>query len=101
MGLLDGQSWENQHGESEPPTSYIQKIVDSKEIEFGFELTVKVAYIIPKGYSHMSPEQLSEEWFSDKFSLNLRTNGHAFRDGSLLGNSEEIQSVNIIKKTVK
>lgn len=77
----------------------IQQIVDSKEIEFGFELTVKVSYIIPKGYTHMTPEQLSDEWFSGKFDLNLRTNGHAFRDGSLLGNSEEVLAVDIIKKT--
>ena len=98
MGLLDGEAWEKAHGASEVPKSKIQEFVNSPEIEFGFELTVKVQYVVCKGYTHMTPEQISKEWFNDKHSLNLRTNGHAFRDSSLIGNSEEIVDVKIIKK---
>ena len=77
----------------------IQKIVDSKDVAFGVEVTLKVAFAVPVGYTYMTPEDLFKEWFSEKFPLNVRTHGHAFRDGSLVGNSEEIMSVNIIKKS--
>ena len=81
--------------------SKIQEIVDMDEVEFGAEVTVKLAFVIPKGYTHMTPEELFKEWFHDRFQLNLRTHGHAFRDGSIVGNSEEVLSVNIIKKNRK
>jgi len=81
--------------------SQIQEIVDLDQVAFGVEVTLKLAFVVPVGYTSMSPEDLFKEWFSDKHPLNVRTHGHAFRDGSLTGNSEEIISVDIIKKTIK
>jgi hypothetical protein len=80
--------------------SKIQEIVDSPDVAFGVDLTLKVSFVVPKGYTDMSPEDLFKEWFSDKHPLHVRTNGHAFRDGSLVGNSDEVLSYDIIKKTV-
>jgi hypothetical protein len=77
----------------------LQKLVDSDDISFGAEVTVKLSFVVPRGYTHMKPEDLFNEWFSERFPLTIRTYGHAFRDGSFIGNSEEIVSVDIVEKT--
>jgi len=77
----------------------LQKLVDSDDISFGAEVIVKLSFVVPQGYSNMEPEDLFNEWFSERFPLVIRTHGHAFRDGSLIGNSEEIISVKSIKKS--
>jgi len=76
----------------------LQELVDNEYIAFGARLTVSIDFVIPKGYTSYTPEELFKEWF-EKFPLNLRTHGHAFRDGSLIASSEKDMSYEIIKKT--
>ena len=60
-----------------------------KEIDgyCAFEVTLKVRYVIPKGYTRDTPEEIAKEWF-DKYKLHVQNvNIHAFRDSSKIGNS--------------
>jgi len=45
----------------------------------------------------MTPDELIKDWFQ-RHHLTLEGYSHAFRDGSMVGNSEEIIDVTIINK---
>lgn len=79
----------------------VQKLIDEvDDLAFGATVTFSISFVVPKGHTDMTPEDLFKEWF-EKFHLTTRTYGHAFRDGSLIGNSEDNITYEIIKKTEK
>lgn len=80
----------------------IKEVLDEIDGYCAFEVTLKVQYLVKKGYTDKTPEALAKEWFNGNYALLVQPiHSHAFRDGSKIGNSEEIINVKIFKNENK